>query len=102
MKGWEIEMLVFEVEKKDVQYIMGFFEECKKDVGIIETHRFSGSSEIIQIAVMLTTLTAGGVAALVNEIRKSDRNIRIKGEGRELKLEEITEEYLQTHKQNEE
>ena len=95
-------MLVFEVDKEDVDYIMGFFKDSKKDVGIIETHRFSGTSEIIQIAVMLTTLTAGSVIALINEMRKSDRNIRIKGEGKELKPEEITEEYLQSHKQNKE
>lgn len=95
-------MLVFEVDKENVDYIMGFFEDSKEDVGIIETHRFSGTSELIQIAVMLTTLTVGGVMELVNEMRKSDRNIRIKGEGKELKPEEITEEYLQIHKQNEE
>ena len=95
-------MLVFEVDKEDVDYIMGFFQDSKKDVGIIETHRFSGTSEIIQIAVMLTTLTAGSVIALINEMRKSDRNIRIKGEGKEQKPEEITEEYLQSHKQNKE
>lgn len=95
-------MLIFEVDKENVDYIMGFFENSKEDVGIIETHRFSGTSELIQIAVMLTTLTIGGVMELVNEMRKSDRNIRIKGEGKELKPEEITEEYLQIHKQNEE
>lgn len=95
-------MLLFEVDKENVDYIMGFFEDSKEDVGIIETHRFSGTSELIQIAVMLTTLTVGGVMELVNEMRKSDRNIRIKGEGKELKPEEITEEYLQIHKQNEE
>lgn len=94
-------MLIFEVDKEDVDYIMGFFEDSKKDVGIIETHRFSGTSEIIQIAVMLTTLTTAGIIALVNEILKSDRNIKIKGEGKELKPEEITEEYLERHKQNE-
>lgn len=95
-------MLIFEVEKKDVDYIMGFFEGCKKDVGIIETHKFSGTSEIIQIGVMLTALTVGGVAKLVSEMQKSDHNIRIKGDGTEQKPEEITEEYLQSHRQDEE
>lgn len=94
-------MLIFEVKKKDVDYIMDFFKDCKGDVGIVETHRFSGTSEMIQIAVMVTTLTIGCVAKLVSEMRKSEHDIRIKGDGKDLKLEEITEGYLQSHKQDE-
>ena len=95
-----MKMLVFEVEKENVDYVMGFFEDCKEKIGIIETHRFSGSSEMIQIAVMISAMTAAGILRLVREIRNCDCNIRITGEEKKLKPEQVTEEYLQEHIRN--
>lgn len=92
-------MLVFEVDKEDVDYVLGFFEDCKEEVGIVETHRFNGSSEIIQIAVVLTLATIGRIVALIHDMMKCEKDIKIKGDGQELRLEDVTEEYLREYKQ---
>lgn len=47
-----------------------------------------------------SAMTAAGILRLVKEIRNCDCNIRITGEKKELKPEQVTEEYLQEHIRN--
>ncbi len=91
-------MLMFEINKKDTDEIMAFFEDAHSDVGIVETHRFSGSSELIQIAVMVTAATICGIISLVKGIRSGSIDATVRGNGDDINPEDITEEYLRENR----
>lgn len=90
-------MIILEIGKENEEYAMSFFKDSMQHVRIMKINKFSGSSELVQVCIMVSALTAGSIVRLVKELNKRDQYMKILGQGGELKPEEITAEYIEGH-----
>lgn len=90
-------MIILEIGKENEEFAMSFFKDSVQCVRIMKINKFIGSSELIQVCIMVSALTAGSIVRLVKELNKREQYMKILGQGGELKPEEITEEYIEEH-----
>ena len=90
-------MIILEIGKENEEFAMSFFKDSMQYVRIMKINKFNGSSELIQVCIMVSALTAGSIVRLVRELNKREQYMKILGQGGELKPEEITEEYIKEH-----